>query len=389
MAPPSISPSVIPSAPSSTSVVTVAPVGVPPDLETWIWIVGMAILAIIAGLVAHRILFRAIKRLAGTEGRPVLRAIGTRLSAPARLALPTVGLQIVLATAATTVDSNVVRMVNRCVTVLLILAVTWGLVRAIHVIETFIRGRRRVDVADNLEARRLHTQVSVLARIMAVLVWLVGLAVALMTFPQVRQVGASLLASAGIAGLVLGIAARPIAENLLAGIQLAFTEPIRLDDVVVIEGQWGRIEEITPTYVVVKIWDDRRLVVPLSYFITQPIENWTRTSSALLGTVFLYTDYTVPVPRLREELKRILDTSERWDRRGWALQVTDTKTDTLEIRALMSARDGPTAFELRCEVRERLVDFLQREYPHALPRMRASVDAPERARVQALPPVAS
>jgi small-conductance mechanosensitive channel len=358
----------------SEPVVTITPVAAPPDLQAWLWIVGLALLAIVAGLIAHAILFRTIKRLAGIEGRPVLQTIGHRLSSPARLGLPALGLQIVLATAASTVDSNVIQMISRCVTVTLILAATWAAVRTTHVIEAFLRGRRRIDIADNLEARRLHTQVAVLARTVAVIVWVVGLAIALMTFPQVRQVGASLLASAGIAGLVVGIAARPIAENLLAGIQIAFTEPIRLDDVVVIEGQWGRIEEITPTYVVVKIWDERRLVVPLSYFISKPIENWTRSTSAILGTVFLYTDYTVPVPRLREELKRILDASDRWDRRGWALQVTDSKTDTLELRALMSAPDGPTAFELRCEVRERLVDFLQREYPHAMPRMRAVID---------------
>jgi small-conductance mechanosensitive channel len=195
-----------------------------------------------------------------------------------------------------------------------------------------------------------------------------------MSFPSIRQIGASLLASAGLAGLVIGLAARPVIANLLAGIQLALSGPMRLDDVVIIEGEWGRIEEITTTYIVVRIWDLRRLVVPLSYFIEKPFQNWTRSSSDLLGTVFLYTDYTVPVDEVRKELLRILDGAELWDRKVANLQVTDAKERTLELRALMSASDSGKAWDLRCQVREALVGFLQRNYPQSLPKVRAEVE---------------
>lgn len=342
--------------------------------EGALWLGGSLALAVAAGLLAHAVLRSVLRGVAERTNRASLRSLVNRLSGPTRLALPLFGVQFVLVAAAATSESALMHMASKVATLAIILTMTWATVCLVGFVADVLKSRHRVDVSDNLVARRIHTQVGVLARCLGVVLWIVGIAIGLMTFPQVRQVGASLLASAGIAGIILGVAARPIAENLLAGVQIAFTEPIRLDDVVVIEGQWGRIEEITPTYVVVRIWDDRRLVVPLMHFITKPVENWTRTTSQILGTVFLYTDYTVSVSRLREELKRILDGSDKWDRRGWALQVTDAKASTIEIRALMSAVNGPTAFELRCEVREKLIDFLQREYPEALPRTRAVLE---------------
>ena len=203
---------------------------------------------------------------------------------------------------------------------------------------------------------------------------ILALAAILMTFDKVRQLGASILASAGIAGIIVGLAAQRSIATLLAGIQIALTQPIRIDDVVIVENEWGRIEEITLTYVVVRIWDLRRLIVPITYFIEKPFQNWTRISADLLGTVFLYTDYTVPIQAVREELRRILEGSEKWDRRVCVLQVTDTTERTVQLRALVSAADSSKAWDLRCEVREKLVDFLQKNYPHALPRVRAEID---------------
>lgn len=347
---------------------------VSPTWETWLWVLGGLALAVVAGLVAHAVLFRVLRRVAAQSGSVVLTAMVRRLEAPSRVAMPLLAAQFVVGQAA--FESRLLTAARQITVVALIATLTWAVIRVLKVVEDVILVRHPVDVADNLAARRVHTQVKVLSRTAATVVGILGLAAALMTFPQVRQVGASLLASAGIAGIIAGVAARPVLENLLAGVQLAFTEPIRLDDVVVVEGEWGRIEEITPTYVVVKIWDERRLIVPLSYFITHPIVNWTRQSAQLLGTAFIYVDYTVPVQRVREELRRILEASERWDRRGWALQVTDATERTVQLRALMSAKDGPTAFELRCEVREKLIEFIRREFPDSLPRVRIGAEAP-------------
>src|SRR5262252_6775465 len=220
----------------------------------------------------------------------------------------------------------------------------------------------------------------VLKRVVSTVVILITAGAALMTFDAVRQYGVSLFASAGIAGLVAGLAARPVLTNLLAGLQIAMTQPIRLEDAVIVENEWGWVEEITGTYVVVRLWDWRRLVVPLSYFIEKPFQNWTRQSPALIGSVLIYVDYMVPVARVREELTKIVSRSKLWDGQVANLQVTDAKNDTIELRALVSAADAGKTSDLRCEVREALIAFLQREYPDALPKRRAEVTLTEGAR---------
>jgi len=199
--------------------------------------------------------------------------------------------------------------------------------------------------------------------------------VMLMTFPQVRDLGASVLASAGLAGIVVGFAARPVLQNIIAGVQIAIAQPIRIDDVVIVEGEWGRIEEFTATYVVVRIWDQRRLIVPLNYFIENTFQNWTRTDAEILGTVFLHVDYTVPVEDVRQELHRLLLATDRWDGRAWGLVVTDATDRTVELRALMSAADAGTAWDLRCEIREKLIAYVQARHPAGLPTIRATVGA--------------
>ena len=222
-------------------------------------------------------------------------------------------------------------------------------------------------------ARRIHTQAQLLARIVAFLVAVVGVAAALMTFPGVRQIGASMLASAGVAGIVIGFAARPVLSNLLAGVQIALTQPIRLRDSVVVEGEWGWIEEIRATYVVVRIWDRRRLLLPLQWFIDHPFENWTRTSSNLIGVVSLWVDYRMPMQPLREEVTRLCEASDFWDGDLAILQVVDSTERGVRVRALVTAADGPRTWELRCLVREGLIDYVQREYPGYLPRVRAEL----------------
>ena len=218
---------------------------------------------------------------------------------------------------------------------------------------------------------------------------IVTLGAALMSFDSVRQYGVSLFASAGAASLVVGLAARPLLTNLIAGLQIAITQPIRLEDAVIVEGEWGWVEEITSTYVVIRLWDWRRLVVPLAYFLDKPFQNWTRESGSLIGSVFLYVDHTVPVEAVRHELTVIAEASALWDRRVVNLQVSDVRETVIELRALVSARNAPQTWDLRCEVREKLVAFLQRNYPHALPQRRLSFDGAAQEAKEPAPPFAS
>jgi small-conductance mechanosensitive channel len=251
-----------------------------------------------------------------------------------------------------------------------VLALGWGANSALYVGSLVYLRRYRIDVADNLLARKHVTQVRILQRALQILIMIVTVGIALMTIGAVRQFGVSLFASAGAAGLVVGLAARPVLSNLLAGIQIAITQPIRVEDAVVVEGEWGWIETINSTYVVVRIWDLRRLILPLTYFIEKPFQNWTHENADLLGSVLLQVDYSVPVDRLREKLNEIVHASKLWDGKVAVLQMTDTPGNMVQLRALVSARNSGSAWDLRCEVREKLIGFLQREYPEALPRQR-------------------
>jgi small-conductance mechanosensitive channel len=255
--------------------------------------------------------------------------------------------------------------------VLLIVAVAWTLVQLAGTAEKLVLHRFRVDVADNLRARSVHTQVSVLRKVLVVLILVFAAASVLMVFETMRQFGTSLLASAGIAGLVLGFAAQRVLGNILAGFQIALTQPIRLDDAIVVEGEWGWVEELTLTYAVVRLWDLRRLVLPITYFIEHPFQNWTRTSASLIGSVYLYLDYATPMEALRAELLRLCEQhADLWDGKVCALQVTDTREHVIEVRALASAASGGAAWELRCRIREQLIAFLHRNYPDSLPTWR-------------------
>ena len=255
----------------------------------------------------------------------------------------------------------------------LIAATAWLLIAMVDVVGAVLAHKYSPDLADDLAVRRVRTQVLVLRRIIVMMIIVITIAGVLMTFPSIRHIGESLFASAGVAAVVAGLAARTMLSNLLAGVQIALTQPIRLEDVVIVEGEWGWIEEITKTFVVVRIWDLRRLVLPISYFIEKPFQNWTRRSADLLGTVFHYVDYTVPVEGVRRELHRVLSTTDLWDGQVWGLQVTNATERTLGLRALMSATSSPRAWDLRCFVRERLVQFLQERFPECLPKSRTDL----------------
>ena len=289
----------------------------------------------------------------------------------ARLLLPLLALMVGIPAIA--VPAGYAAVVRNGVSLLLIATVSFVLFQVVEAVEALVLRRYRIDESDNLQARSVYTQVKVLRKIATAVIALFTLASMLMVFESVRQLGTSLLASAGIAGIIIGFAAQRSIATLLAGLQIAVTQPIRLDDVVIVENEWGRIEDITLTYVVVRIWDQRRLVVPITYFIEQPFQNWTRTSSEILGTVFLHVDYRAPLAAIREELDRVLAASPYWDGRVKVLQVTDARERTLELRALASAADASLAWDLRCEVRERLITFLQTHYPDSLPRVRAEL----------------
>jgi small-conductance mechanosensitive channel len=259
--------------------------------------------------------------------------------------------------------------------ILLIVAFSVLIIRGINAAQAALLSRHRLDVPDNVSARKIYTQVSVIRKIVVTAVVIIATGSILMLFDPVRQFGTSILASAGIAGVVIGFAAQKTLGNVLAGIQIALTQPLLIDDIVVVEGEFGQIEEITLTYVTVRTWDLRRMILPITYFVEKPFQNWSRVSTELLGTVILYLDYQVPMGELRKELKRLVENNPKWDKRVCGLQMTDTKQSTVEVRALVSGADAGKLGDLRCEVREGLVEFLRRNHPESLPRSRnMSVD---------------
>lgn len=270
-------------------------------------------------------------------------------------------------------DTKTEEYLNHFKNILFILGITWFGVRSVSVGRDFMISKYDLDDEDNIRARKVITQIRVMRQVLNVIIWIISISSILMSFEGIRQIGVSLLASAGVAGIIMGFAAQKSIANIFAGLQIAITQPIRLDDVVIVEGEWGRIEEITLTYVVVKIWDERRLIVPIGNFLEKPFQNWTRSSSQIMGTVFLHLDYSVPLEVLRNELNRILDAHSLWDRRVGGIQVTNCTNTTMEVRVLVSAKDAGKAWDLRCDIREKLLKFLQENYPQSLPTFRVDV----------------
>jgi small-conductance mechanosensitive channel len=331
------------------------------------WLIG----GIVLGLVVHYLLFKIGRLMAQRTHGAMDDSMVRHCRGPMRFILPLLFCNFLFPLIK--LSPGILLFLKQTVSLALTGSVAWLVIKIIYIFEDVILSRYKIDVADNLRARQIQTQIHILKKVAVIIVGILALAIILMTFDKVRNLGTSILASAGIASIIVGLAAQRSIATLLAGIQIAVTQPIRYDDVVIVEKEWGRIEEITLTYVVIRIWDLRRLIVPITYFIEKPFENWTRTSAELLGTVFLYVDYTVPVQEVRDELSRILTNSVAWDGRVCSLQVTNATDKTLELRALMSAADSSRTWELRCMVRERLIEFLQANYPDALPRVRAEV----------------
>ena len=347
------------------------------SLKTWLhWLpdqvvaLCIVLLAVLIAYSLHRTVRKLLRHLLAVR-YPYAFSVFTQMRGVTRLAL--LILALIIAVPVAPFDAATADWLARLLLLAVIALLGWTAITALNIAADLYLRQFRIDTADNLLARKHLTQVRVLMRTADVLVVIVTVGAALMTFEPVRQYGVSLFASAGVAGIVAGLAARPVLSNLFAGVQLAMTQPIRIDDQVVIENEWGTIEEITSTYVVVRLWDWRRLIVPLTYFIEKPFQNWTRENSALIGSAFIYVDYRAPVGIIREKLNDIVKQSKNWNGKVVNLQVTDAKEGTIELRCLMSAYSAGHAFDLRCEVREQLVDFLQKEHPEALPRQRMDV----------------
>jgi small-conductance mechanosensitive channel len=341
------------------------------SISAWVppWVIGVITMIVpaIVALVIYRWFVRRLIRLAGRYS-PFLQKLLSRGQGPVSVILVIFVSGAALAGAQFPWD--VKAAIGRALLVGFVLAVGWAAAIALDIgVEIYLR-RYRIDVDDNLLARKHVTQMRILQRVAKTLLVILTVAIALMTFDAVRQYGVSLFASAGAAGIILGLAARPVLSNLLAGIQIAMTQPIRVQDQVIVEGEFGAIETITTTYVVVRLWDLRRMIVPLTYFIEKPFQNWTYENPDLLGSVILHVDYTVPVDLLRQRLDEIVHNSKLWDGKLAVLQVTDAPANMVELRALVSARNAAQLWDLRCEVREKLIGFLQTEYPRALPHER-------------------
>lgn len=333
----------------------------------WIELLAVAILAVSLALLAHGIVVRVLRRVVSRS--PVATAALARTVVPGGWLLPLVALQAAWEGAPEGLPG--LQVVRHLTAIALIVAVAWSASAAIGGVQRAVEVARPASGPDDFGGRRLHTQLRVLARTAHVFVVLLAASMVLTTFPAVRHLGASLLASAGIAGIVAGLAARPVLGNLIAGLQIGLAQPIRLDDAVVVEGEWGVVEEITGAFVVVRIWDERRLVVPLQWWIEHPFQNWTRSSTRLIGAVLLWVDYRMPVESLRAELRRVCEAAPEWDGRVATLQVTEAGERAMQVRALVSAPDAGRAWDLRCRVREALLAFMQREHPDCLPRVRA------------------
>jgi small-conductance mechanosensitive channel len=328
------------------------------------WVIALLWLALRAIRAIEKRMRQWAERNGSLVGKVIIPIVGQTL----RLAVPLLGAILLLPLLR--LPETWTWVTQKIFGILLIAAVSFLLIRGVNAVQTALLSRHRLDTPDNLSARKIYTQVSVIRKIIVTAVVILATGSILMLFDPVRQFGTSILASAGIAGVVIGFAAQKTLGNVLAGIQIALTQPLLIDDIVLVEGEFGQIEEITLTYVTVRTWDLRRMILPITYFVEKPFQNWSRVSTELLGTVILYLDYQVPLGELRKELKRLVENNPKWDRRVCGLQVTDAKQSTIEVRALVSSTDPGKTFDLRCEVREGLIEFLCRNYPESLPRVR-------------------
>jgi len=325
----------------------------------------------VAILVAYGIISRVVPLVLPRSRREPVTVLLRHTRIPVQLILLTTVLGGVVEYFVT--DPGTIALVHRGIPIVLVVLVAILAYRVNGSVFIALRSRFDISGPDNLKARRVTTQIVVLERVVGFLIVVIALSIGLMTIPEVQRWGTSILASAGVVGLLVGFAAQQTIANVLAGIQIAITQPLRIEDAVVIDGEWGWVEEITLTYVVVRLWDKRRLVVPISHLLRTPFQNWTRNTASIIGTVVIHTDYTVDVDALRIEQTRFLAASELWDGEVDVIQVTDATERTVQLRSLVSARNSPDAWDLRCLLRERLIAALRETQPQALPRERMRI----------------
>jgi small-conductance mechanosensitive channel len=336
-----------------------------PDVFWDLFLLGCAI---VAGLFVKFIFSLYLKKSAQKEDFSLFRSIIRRLGKPLNFFLPLIILNLLLPLMR--IKASYVPFISKIVEILISISVAYLLVGVLKVCEDYVYHAYNLHKPDNLRERKIRTQLQFLRRVLIWLIFIVTVCIILLSFENLRRLGAGLLTGVGVGGIIIGFAAQRSLANLLAGFQIAFTQPIRIEDVLVVEGEFGRVEEITLTYVVLSIWDQRRLILPINYFIEKPFQNWTRTNAELIGTVLLYLDYNVPVDALRQELKRLLKDQPLWDERVAAIQVTNATERTVEVRVLLSASNSGNAFDLRCYIRENLLAFVQKNYPQSLPQTR-------------------
>ncbi len=338
-----------------------------PWAPNWLVALVMVVAAVAIAVIIHALIQNLILRLLMSR-HPLVSTLTRRTRGVTRYGLILFMLSIVIPLLP--LDPTATDLANKVFIAALILLIGWIVLFVANLTADHYVGRFQIGAPDDFLARKAVTQVEVLKRIVDALIIVVAIGFALMTFDSVRQLGLSLFASAGVVGIVAGVALRSVLANFFAGLQIALTQPIRINDVVIVEGEFGNVEELSSTYVVIRLWDLRRLVVPLSYFIEKPFQNWTRSSSRVLGTVFIYMDYTLPIETIRKKAKEVVEVSALWDKRAFNVQVTDMKEHALEVRVLVSADDAGKCWDLRCEVREKLIEFIRSEHPDALPKRR-------------------
>lgn len=345
----------------------------------------IGVLAIVLGLVSRVILRLIFRLLAKLWPLHLIQSTIKYLGGPIALFLPLIFLNGSLDYMK--MDLVYFNGINKAIEIALILNFAVILIRIVKIMEEQFYLHFDLNKEDNLRERKVRTQLQFVRKFLVSVIIIIAISVVLLSFESMRKIGTGLLTGVGIGGIIIGFAAQKSLGNLLAGFQIAFTQPIRIDDVLIVEGEWGRVEEITLTYVVLNIWDQRRLILPITYFIEKPFQNWTRVSSQLLGTVFLYLDYDTPVQPLREKLTEILEASPLWDKRVNVVQVTDTKQSSIEVRFLMSARNSSQAFDLRCIVREQMLLHIRTYFPESLPKTRISIQGEEKNYTAQMPPI--
>lgn len=342
-------------------------------VQPFVWNIILIAIAIVAGLLIKLLISLFVKKKTKDAGRfnffySFFRHLGKPLNYFFPLFLFNILLPLMQLPAAVRAS------LNHIVQIGLIITFSWLLIQCVYLVQDYVFFKYDLKKSDNFRERKIRTQLQYVRQVVIGLIIILAIASALLTFSTMRQLGTGLLTGVGIGGIIIGFAAQRSLGNLLAGFQIAFTQPIRIDDAVIVENEYGRIEEITLTYVVVKIWDERRLILPITYFIEKPFQNWTRTTTELLGTVFIYADYTIPIEPLRNELNRLMKESPLWNGKAVGLVVTDAKERTVEIRAMVSANDSGKLFDLRCYARENLLKFINEHYADHLPKVRAELE---------------